>query len=207
MMKYVKMLGLAAIAAMAIMAVMGAGTASAKVCSKSGSGHGACAAGHGNVYVGNFTATSAAGTTATLVSGFVTVHCHSHVEGTINGTNTTGTVTSLTFSKCETSGGSACTAASSASAGSPWTASTKTGTAPNGTLTVNNVTGEFTCLGTTCKYKATTASAAVTGGETASVKATNVPLEKDTGSGFLCSNTATWSGTYSVSTPDSLYLT
>jgi hypothetical protein len=208
-MKQLKMLGLAAVAAMAVMAVLGAGTASAKVCSKSG-GDGACAAGHGNIYVGNFTATSETGTTATLVSGFVTVNCHSHVEGTLNGTTNTGTITSLTFSNCK-SGSEPCTASTTASAANPWTAAVTTGTAPNGTMTTGTVTGEFECFGTRCKYHAATTGSkgeiVVNGGETATVKATKVPLAKEAVSGFLCSSTATWSGEYLVSTPDSLYLT
>jgi len=38
------------------------------------------------------------------------------------------------------------------------------------------------------------------------VTASNVALTKEEGSGFLCSNTATWEGTYNVTSPASLWL-
>jgi hypothetical protein len=212
-MKYAKMLGLAALAALAVMAVVGAGTASAKVCSTTGTGT-ACAGSHGKVETGNIEASLNAGT-ATLVSGFVTVNCsESTAAGALAGGGSspaTGTLTSLTFSKCETSGGSACTAGTNASGANAWPVTITTGAAPNGTMTVGKVTGEFTCLGTTCKYTAEPAGSkgeiVVKGGEPALIEAKAVALTKETGSGFLCSGTATWSGTYKITTPASGFLT
>jgi hypothetical protein len=203
-MKYAKMLGLAAIAAMALTAFVGAGTASAKVCSGAGVGA-ACAAGHGNQYTGEVKASLTSGKTATLVSGFITVNCKKSVAtGTITNSETgVGSITGLTFEEC-TSGLGACTAKST---GLPWAATATTGTAPNGTLTVKNVAGEFTCAGETCKYAAAEAKPTVTGGAPAEIVAKNVALVKQAGSGALCSANATWSGEYSVSTPASLYLT
>lgn len=206
-MKHAKMLGLAVVAALALMALAGAASASATtVCSNSGTGS-ACAS--GKEYSGGFSASLKTGTTATLTSGFITVKCSvSGVGGTV-ATNGSGTITSLTFSEC-TSGLGACTAATTASAGNPWSGAVTHTSADDGTMSVNNVEGEFTCAGTKCVYGAATAGGSgeivVNGGEAATVTATKVPLSKKAGSSSLCSSTATWSGDYNVTSPNGLYI-
>jgi hypothetical protein len=218
MKKFATAISLAAIAALALMAVVGASAASAKVCSKSGTGA-ACASGHGNVMGAGqkLVASLSTPSVATLTSGFIRVTCgESTVEGEItNGETGTGDITKMTFADCHsnvnTNSGS-CTASTSASTSNKWPASVKTGTAPNGTMTVENITGTFVCnvpfLGNvTCNYIASSATVTVNGGEPATVVASEVPLEKQAGSGGSCSSTAKWDGTYKVTTPTSLYLT
>jgi hypothetical protein len=209
-MKQLKMLGVAAVAALALMAVIGSATASAKVCSTAGTGT-ACGASDGNEYTGAFSATA---TNATLTSGFVTVSCTDSVAtGDITNSATgAGTITGLTFSGCTHNLGSGgCTASTTASTTAPWAATVTHTTGTNGTLAVKTVTGEFTCtiLGSAvkCIYKAGEATAVVTGAEPAVVKATSVALEKEAGSNGLCSNEGTWSGTYTVTSPTSLFVT
>ncbi len=212
---YAKMLGLAAVAALALMAVVGVSSAaaSAKVCSTTGTGA-ACAAGHGNEYTTQkFTGTTTGTRTAVLNSGFNVVTCHSHIEGEITHGGA-GKITSLTFSHCinDSLFGASCTATATASAASPWNGTAVAEGGGNGRLEVTSpVTGQFSCIGTTCRYKAANAGTKgeikVTGGETATVTATKVPLTLEEPSSEACSATATWSGTYSVITPDSLWLT
>jgi hypothetical protein len=207
-MKYLKMLGLAAVAALALMAVMGAGTASAKVCSNSGAGA-SCGTGHGNEYTGAVTATT---TEAKLTSGFINVTCHSHASGSITNSATgTGSISELSFTGCVDNFGRTCTAATT---GRPYHASVVVSTKPNGTMTVSNVAGEFTCKNpfntaenVTCKYATPTATTTVTGGAPAKITATGVKLSRQTGSHALCSSEASWHGTYTVSTPASLFIT
>jgi hypothetical protein len=209
--KYARILVLAALAALAVTAI-GASTASAKVCSKTvaGSGCGGSAS-HGELYSGALEATS---TNAQLTSGFVNVSCtHSVLKGTVTGSTATGTITSMTFTGCTNNLGQNCTAATSAEK-SNWPAKAVTETAPNGRMEVENITGEFTCGTTTCRYKTAKAGASkelvVTGGEPAKVtisSALPVSLEREEVSSGLCSSTAKWHGTYTVIAPKSLYLT
>jgi len=217
-MKHLKMIGLAALAATALMALVGVGTASAKVCSTAGAGA-ACGGSHGSVYTGAISASLTSGKNAVLTSGFITVTCtESSAGGSASGgasSPATGNLTSLTFGGCTANTGGSCTAKSSASAGNPWPATLTTGTAPNGTMTVTNVTGEFTCTvfgsPVTCRYVATDAGGAgeivVKGGTPAEIIATSVKLTKEEVSNGLCSNTATWSGEYKISTPTNAFLT
>ncbi len=214
-MKYVKMLGLAAVAALALMAVVGVSSAaaSAKVCSTTGTGA-ACAAGHGTEYTTQkFTGTTVETRTAVLLSGFNVVTCHSHIEGEITHGGA-GKITSLTFTNCinDSLFGASCTASSNASPTNPWNGTAVAEGGGNGRLEISSeVTGQFTCVSTNCRYKAANAGTKgeikVTGGETATVTATKVPLALEQPSSESCSATATWSGTYSVTTPDSLWLT
>jgi hypothetical protein len=218
-MKHLKMLGLAALAALALTAVLGVGSASAKTCSLAGAGA-ECGAGHGKVYTGAITAKLATGN-AELQSGFINVACPaSHLAGKItNGETGTGTIESLTFGPgCKANTGQSCTATTTATAGAPWHAVVvPTAGTTNGTMKVKPVKGTFTCSASgffphvTCNYEATEVGAAgeivINGGAPASVVAAKVPLKKGAGSGASCSETATWSGHYTVSTPTSLYIT
>jgi hypothetical protein len=215
-MKFVKMLGLAAMAALALTAVMGAGAASAKVCSTAGTGA-SCGTGHGSVYKGRIKATLESGTSAQLTSSFDNVSCsESTVEGEVtNGETGAGFIDGMTFGNCSDSFGHTCTASSSASSANHWTSSVTPTSGTNGTQTVNNVTGEFTCPNPfnpsqtiSCYYTATSASTAVTGSdEKATVRAEKVPLLRESPSNVLCSEKSTWSGSYWVTTPTSLNVT
>jgi hypothetical protein len=209
-MKHLKLLGVAVVAALTLVAVIGSATASAKVCSTAGTGA-ACGATDGTEYAGAFTATA---TNATFVSGFVTAVCTDSVQtGDITNSATgAGTITGLTFTGCTHNLGSGgCVASTTASATAPWTASVIHTTGTNGTLTVLNVTSEFTCtiLGSAvkCLFKASSAVAEVHGGEPAVIKETNVALEKEAGSNSLCSSTAGISASYVVVSPTSLFVT
>jgi hypothetical protein len=207
-MKYLKMLGLAALAALALTAVIGAGTASATLCSTEGTGT-SCGGSHGkHMTAGDHIEATGQ---AELTSGFINVSCHSIITiKIVDATAGTGQVTSLVFTGCVDNFGRACTAVTT---GLPWNGSA-TGTGTNGTLTVSNVAGNFTCKNpfntsedVKCNYAAPSASAAVTGGHSPSAKATGVKLSKQAGSHFLCSNEATWNGTYTLLTPKSLFIT
>jgi hypothetical protein len=221
-MKYMKMLGLAAVAALALMAVVGAGTASAAavVCSTTGETANATCTTAGSKQVKNgqaIDATLKPGTVAELTSTFDNVKCStSTVAGQVtNGGTGAGDIESMTFSSCTDSFGGTCTADTSASSANKWPATTtahqnnaETGEKHdgNGTMTVTNITGKFSCPIGTCRYTASSATTTVTGGEPATVTATKVSLNREEVSSFGCSATATWSGTYTVTTPNSLWL-
>lgn len=202
-MRNMKILGLGLLAAMAAMAFMGAGTASAtKLCSVNTS---PCPA--GNTY-GKGTAIKAqlvAGASSTMTSGFVNISCS---ESTISGKTTseggagavTGTISSVTWKGC-TSGLGACTASA---LNTPWSAEV-TGSGGNGTMSISGAGGKFTCGGVTCEYAASKASVSVSGGNPATIKASNISFSK-IGGGFLCSSTASWSGTYEATAPKPLFI-
>lgn len=202
-MRNMKILGLGLLAALAAMAFLGAGTASAtKLCSVNTS---PCPA--GNTY-GKGTAIKAqlvAGTTSTMTSGFVNISC---TESTISGKTTseggagavTGTISSVTWKGC-TSGLGACTASA---LNTPWSAEV-TGSGGNGTMSISGAGGKFTCGGVTCEYSASKASVSVSGGNPATIKASNISFSK-IGGGFLCSSTAAWSGTYEATAPKPLFI-
>jgi hypothetical protein len=186
------------------------GSAGARMCSSSGSGS-ACSGGFGNEYTGTMSGSLKFGSSSTITSGFLTVNCGtSSFFGSIVGTANVQW-TSVTMGNC-TSGLGACTASTSATTGSWWSATVSVSTAPNGTLRVFTEEWiEYTCGGTKCIYGASSMGSSgeivVQGGSPATITATKVPLSKRIGSNFLCSNTATWSAGYSVSTPSSLYVT
>jgi hypothetical protein len=202
-MRNIKMLGLGLLAAMAAMAFLGAGTASAtKLCSVNTS---PCPA--GSTY-GKGTAIKAqlvAGTTSTMSSGFVNITC---TESTISGKTTSeggagavkGEITSVTWKNC-TSGLGACTASA---LNTPWPAEV-TGSGGNGTMSISGAGGKFTCGGTTCEYSTSKSSVSVSGGNPATIKASNISFSK-IGGGFLCSSTASWSGTYEATAPKPLFI-
>jgi hypothetical protein len=202
-MRNMKILGLGMLAALAAMAFLGAGTASAtKLCSVNTS---PCPA--GNTY-GKGTAIKAqlvAGTNSTMASGFVNISCS---ESTISGKTTseggagavTGTISSVTWKGC-TSGLGACTASA---LNTPWSAEV-TGSGGNGTMSISGAGGKFTCGGVTCEYAASKASVSVSGGNPATIKASSISFSK-IGGGFLCSSTASWSGTYEATAPKPLFI-
>ncbi len=230
-MKYVKMFALAAVAVTALVAVAASSaSASAKVCSTATTAHTpttACTAGHGWVYQGKISAKLKTGTNAVLKAttggGFVTstVTCTgSESEGEVtNGTTGTGKLTKLTFTGCSSSscsGAGGVTASSTASAATPW-AATATTTIPgtengNGIMDVSNATGQFTCdtgiFGhVTCKYEVSTAQPHVTGSDTEPLIVANaIILTTEPNQNSLCGAHASWTATYKVTTPSSLWV-
>jgi hypothetical protein len=211
--KWAYALVLAALAAIGVVVP----SASAKVCSAAGAGE-ACGGTHGSVYSGTMEGSLKSGTSATLTAtnaegkSVSTVTCvSSSVRGSVTGSTAIGSITSVAFANCSSS---VCpngiTASTTASLSNPWPASATTGTAPNGTLTVEKLEGEFVCstiIGSvTCRYSASSASGTVTGGSPATV-GLPVGLAKISGPEAVCGSKADWTGTYTVTTPGSVYLT
>ncbi len=197
----------------------GAVTASAKTCSPVGLGA-ACGGDHGSVYGGARARPLAASAKAfTFTSSLVNVSCESSLAGNINdGEEGKGTIYSFTFSSCTgtlpaipEAPVTKCSMASNASTASPWQLSTAVGIPPNGTVSIEGLTFSFTCavfgIPVTCRYKTTKAGLSFTGGETASMSASEVSVEKEETSTSSCSSSGTVNATYSFSTPDALYLT
>jgi hypothetical protein len=222
MTKYAKAIGLAMVAALAIMAFVGATSASAKICSTSGTGA-SCEGAHGKEMTkGDVIEASVVGV-ARLTSGFINVTCgESKIVGEIteNGSTVKGDITSLTFGDCHSNvntSTNSCTANTSASSTNKWAITATTSTAPNGNMAVNStVTGTFTCnagiLGTpTCRYSASSVPAEkliITGSDTEPIiHAENVALNKEEVSSGSCSATSTWEATYKVTKPTSLFMT
>jgi hypothetical protein len=207
-MRYLKMLGLAAIAALAL-AAFGAGSASATVlCSTktspcTGTKYGAGTTIH---------TVEKVGTKPTLVTSITTVSCgkstiHGHVtNGGSFSTTVTAEITSMTFTSCETSSGTACTVTSTKG---PWHGELHNLTNPDGALTVKKAASEdpgatVVCGSLiNCKFTTSLATLNVTGGAPAIVAAKNISLAR---SGGICPETATWSAEYEVKQPNPLYV-
>lgn len=207
-MRYLKVFSLAAVAAVAAMAFLGAGTASAtRICSTNSL---PC-----NSILGAGTPIKAeltGGNEAILTSGFAVIKCKASViEGETTsaggeaGVAVTGKITEANWSSCTCNlGGTVTTGAENL----PWNAELSWTKEMNGTLKVAAPQGFFTCAGSKCIYGATSVSTTVIGGEGATpakVEA-SVTLEKKAGSGALCSATATWKATYTVITPNPLWV-
>jgi len=217
-MKHLKILGLAAVAALALMAAVGAATASANaiLCSTTGTIVNAKCTAAGTKQLPDtpteIDASLKAGTVAELTSTFDNVKCTtSTVKGTLtSGSTGTGNIESMTFSGCTDSFGGNCTADTSATAANKWPVTATTTTAGvhdgNGQMHVSNITGKFICPIGTCRYKAETATPHITGGDPAHITATKIVLNREEVSTFGCSATATWSATYVVTHPASLWV-
>jgi len=221
MKKLIAAAGLAVAAALALTAFLGVSVASAKLCSTSGTGA-ACTSGK-EMTEGDLIVAKNQGVIQ-LTSGFIGVTCsESEVNvkaGKNTGTVTDATITKLTFADCHSNANTttnSCTASTTASTASPWSGTDTPTGGGNGKLDVSNVTGSFTCnafgSNTKCNYTATTVGngatpeLVVTGSDTTPVvTASNVELKKEEGSGFLCSSTAIWEGTYHVTSPTSLWI-
>src|SRR3954466_9215778 len=221
MKKLIATIGLAVTATLALTAFLGASTASATVCSTTGTGA-ACTSGKA-VAEGSTVVAKANGTIA-LTSGFINVTCDESEFVQKLGKDTGGGIThsliiKLTIDHCHSNANQtteSCTVVTTAATTS-WAATASAIGAGQGKLVVSNVTMSFSCLAfgsnTKCNYSAATVGngatpeLVVTGSDTApKVTASNVALTKEEGSGFLCSNTATWEGTYNVTSPASLWL-
>ncbi len=210
-MKYAKMLGLAAIAALALMAVAGAGTASATVlCKEKPNASNQCPA--GKDYAAG-TVLKATAASAFLDTSLVDVTCHSEVEAkttTTGGAAATvlGTIENLTFTGCETEGGSECEVEVE---NLPYKAEIhNTATVGNGLLTVTGHSGEpsaqVVCFGfLDCTFGNTKFELPVDGGNPAKVTANAVKLAIKEG-GFLCPSEAKWTATYTATSPTAVWV-
>jgi hypothetical protein len=218
-MKYLKIIGLAALAAMALMAVVAASaSANAKVCSTTGTGA-ECGAGHGKVYKGAIVAKNVGNVilkvTNSSGSTINTVTCTSSEAGgeITNGETGTGNINKLTFSSC-TSNICGAVHATSNAATAKWAATAtteKAGTVnTNGLMHVTNPTGTFSCtflgINVSCHYTAATATVGVDGGHDPLITAQGVTLTGSGSNASVCGTSAHWTGTYTVSTPASLFV-
>jgi hypothetical protein len=186
-MKYIKMLGLLAVAAAALMAF--AGSASATTVTSP----------TGTLYTGPIEATAGA---TQLTGAWATVECkHSVVKGKItkHGTTVTaeGPVESLDFTECNYP----TTVIKPGSLVAHWTKGY------DGTLT--SVGAEIlvhTNIGT-CRFNTGTGVdiGTLTGGTPAKldINSSSIPV---TEGNFFCGNSGIWHGSYTVTTPHSLYL-
>jgi len=186
-MKYVKVLGLLAVAAAALMAF--AGTASADVATSP----------PGTTYTGTITASA---------EGHVILHnpiwkleCASTASGPITsdgvGTPVRGSISTLDFTNCT----------------NEWHVTTVAG----GTLAANNegatttvtssgATVEMTRAGINCRYKTENTKVGTLAGGTTATMTISAAIPFHSGS-FLCgSGATTWTGSYVVTTPDTLFI-
>ena len=188
-MKYIKILGLMAVAAAALMAF--AGTAAATVLEGK----------EGNLPKG--TKIDSTGTNAVLKAGFATIECaHSEVDGTTSnaggaGETVEGNISNLTFKECNATvnvikKGKLIVHYSSGS---------------NGTVTSEGAEVTVETGGISCTYGTPTATSigTLSGGSPAKLNA-SAALTRVAGS-FLCANPASWTATYTVTSPNPLYVT
>ncbi|HYQ77718.1 MAG TPA: hypothetical protein VEP91_01245 [Solirubrobacterales bacterium] len=218
-MKYLKIIGLAALAAMALTAFGVSSASAATVCSTEGHGS-ACKAGHGNQYTGEIhavnvgnvilTATSSEGKTVNTVTS-----TSSTVQGTISDSESgAGSISIMSFAGLSSTLCSSVSATTTASSTNPWPSSVTTdgpSETTNGIMTTSNVTGSFTCsfLGAlvTCKYFTSNAQTTVDGSDTDPlVTAESIPLSWEQGPTSVCGSKADWTGTYTITTPKSLFI-
>jgi hypothetical protein len=185
-MKHIKILGLLAVAATALMAFAGVASAST-VTSPAGT-----------AYTGTIAAT--AGTTE-LVGSFTTVKCTaSSVEGNVKthgaGVTAEGPINKLTFSGCnfEVTVKKTGTLIAHATSGGNATLTSK-----NAEVIVHTSVGE--CVFTTNETHIGT----LTGGTPAKLSIASAAIPR-TGGSFLCGSSAKWSGTYTVNTPKTLFV-
>ena len=220
-MKYLKIIGLVA-AAMALMAVVAASaSASAKVCSTSGTGA-SCGGSHGNVYKGAVVAKNVGNVVLTVTnssgSTINTVTCTgSEAGGEItNGETGTGKINKLTFSSCTSNiCGAVHATTNAATVAGNWAATATTEIAgtvnTNGTMDVTNPTGTFSCtflgIQVSCHYTTASAKVGIDGSDTDPlITAKGVTLTGSGSNASVCGTSAHWTGTYTVSTPSSLFI-
>jgi hypothetical protein len=200
-MKYAKILGLMAVAVTALMAF--AASASATTLTSP----------TGTTYTGTITATS---TNSSLDGAFTTVKCTgSHVEGTVeshgSGVTVKGNIKTLSFTGCnfpvtvKTAGSLELHAVQ----GSPHeTCSTGVDTC-TGTLTssgakVEIATSVGTCVFTTNNTSVgSITSTAQTGGNGVLDISGTIPR---TEGNFLCGSSGTWTGSYTINTPERVWI-
>lgn len=220
-MKYIKILGLAAIAAMALTAFVGAGTASAAKTVLCKANETPCSPANTYAAKTKIVAGLKAGTNAKLKTegGFVnpTVECTtSAVEGEtseIEGEPLKGKITVLSFGGCSAAGFGKCTATAK---NLPYNAAITTDpksepeTMGDGILTVTsggtgNPGAEVVCekIAAPCVYSAVSFALTIKGGNPAEVIASALPLS---GGVFPCPPKATWTATYTITSPKPLFV-
>lgn len=195
---YMKLAGLAAVAALLLTMLLG-GTASATVLCKTNTNP--CTP---DAYGVGTVSESAlkAGTKSVLKTGVATVECSESTLGVqeTNGGGPTsevvGSVSTLTFGSCSCP----VTVLSKGTVKVAWTSGTN-----NGNVTSEGTEVRAVCGGITCNYGGTVKeNFTLQGGEGAVWKVAEAVLNKQAGSGFLCSATAKWSAEYAVSSPSPL---
>jgi len=217
-MKYMKMLGLAVVAALALTALVGAGSASAvTLCKKNVA---PCPAGE-NYALGTVIEGHASPVTLVTTGGLQnpTVTCTTSTFSgkttsvTASPTSLTGTIDKVTFTGCtEDITKGSCTASV---INLPLTAHITTAGAisnGNGTLTITGAEGTFLChnLGTSsfgvdhCIYKGDVLMNVV-GGAPATATAPGSTLGRN-GGDFGCPTSAHWSGKYTITKPNPLFV-
>jgi len=193
-MKHVKMLGLLVMAAASLMAFASSASAAPTLTSP-----------EKVEYTGELSATLESGTSALLKAGIEDTCTESTAKGTVsvnNETHAEGALSALTFGKCSQD-------TTVINAGSLTVK-------PNGTVATKNsrVEVKVTSLGITCFYGAeatnidigTLTPTNVTG-STATMDINTTELVRLSGSNTtFCASKGTWTGSYKVTTPDTLYL-
>ncbi len=192
-MKHLKMFGLAALAA-ALMAFVAVGTASATIIENGG----------GKLATGALITAESEGTTE-LHPPIGSINCKkSHVEGKTSnegggtGVNVTGNIEALSFSECNAT----VTVLQKGTLSIAWTSGS------NGTLSGTGQQVTVVYLGFHCIFSTNnTKLGTVTGGTTATLDIEATIPRTGGSSGAFCGSTAQWTGSYSVSTPDTLNVT
>jgi len=215
-MRLVKVLGLVMVAALASMTFIGVGLAGAEetlIChlEVGDPGTGGCPEGQ-LPYNGKIITNSAAGT---FTSGFVSIECTSHQEGTINSEGL-GEIQAVTWSNCKNNIG--CSTSTAKAEALPWTvhvlgAELNVGHAimhvlnPEGSFSVS---GGLFCPATTCIYATGDALTEIldslSSSEPNTIHAKKVELKKQSGSSSACSSTGVWSALNSVTQPGDLHI-
>jgi hypothetical protein len=207
-MKYLKILGLAAVAAMALMAFLGAGSASATVLCKTTITEGCATSGWDYPAGTEIVSTS---TNTILTTSLANVSCkHSEVRGKTTNTGSTtetvdGPVELLTFTECTS------TVDVIAKGSLEVHHATKTEAEPKkmGTLTSKEAAVTVNIGGVSCVYgtsKAGTDLGSITdNAPSATTVDISATVEKKEGS-FLCPSTGLWEGTYTINSPNPLYV-
>ncbi|MGN6201045.1 MAG: hypothetical protein ACTHNY_01390 [Solirubrobacterales bacterium] len=193
-MKHMKMLGLLVVAAVAAMAFAGRATAAPVLTSPAGT-----------EYTGEIHVTMKPGTSTVFQAGIDDTCTQTTVKGTVTTNDTTH----------------AAGAASVITSGSGSTPCTKhTVTLATGSLTINDkgevftISNEFTVsdtgLGVSCVYGGGASPGTKLGtlatGSPATLDVNTMELPKISGS-FFCASRASWTGSYIVTTPTSLFIT
>ena len=219
-MKHLKILGVALIAAAAMTAIVGAGSAQATELCKTMT----TPCSNANMYKPgtNIGAMLVTGTNAVLSSSIDTVTCTaSTVSGVTTGTGgsgttaVTGTISALTFTGCTDSFGNTCTVTEKYL---PSGATVTGGSVETPSTFSFNITGKaganVKCGSLiNCNFFLESKSLAGTNNGTGAteeskvmpwIKANGITLSHETGQGFLCPSTSTWTANYEVTEPTPL---
>ena len=196
---------------MALTAFLGAGSASATVLCKTSLTEG-CAAANWD-YSSGTTIDATIDESVNLSAGFAQITC---TQGTVHGfTSNTGggsSTTTVTGNATATFVLNSCTPECTKIEVTEGTLEIHhiSGT-DNGTLTASGFTAVLTCSGITCKYITgnNLDMGTLTGSTASRPNATmdiDANLTKEEGSSFLCNGSATWKGSYWITSPTPLYI-